>query len=44
MGHRDLPNMREITEEGHEMVEHAVISDMDFRDFVFANPARLWGA
>ena len=26
------------------MVEHGMISEDDFRDFVFANPARLWTA
>jgi hypothetical protein len=24
------------------MVEHGLIGEDDFRDFVFANPARLW--
>jgi predicted TIM-barrel fold metal-dependent hydrolase len=42
MGHWDVPDMREITEEAYEMVEHELISEQDFRDFVFTNPARLW--
>jgi hypothetical protein len=42
MGHWDVPDIREITEEAYEMVEHGLISEQDFSDFVFANPARLW--
>ncbi|HVA82535.1 MAG TPA: amidohydrolase family protein, partial [Candidatus Binataceae bacterium] len=42
MGHWDVPDMREVTEEAYEMVEHGQISEVDFRDFVFANPAHLW--
>ncbi|HUY29141.1 MAG TPA: amidohydrolase family protein [Candidatus Binataceae bacterium] len=42
MGHWDVPDMTEVTEEAYEMVEHGQISEEDFRDFVFANPARLW--
>jgi len=42
IGHWDVPDMTEVTEEAYEMVEHGLISDEDFRDFVFANPARLW--
>jgi hypothetical protein len=26
------------------MVDHGMITEADFRDFVFANPARLWTA
>ena len=42
MGHWDVPDMTEITEEAYEMVEHGLISEADFSDFVFANPAHLW--
>jgi len=42
MGHWDVPDMTEITEEAYEMVEHGQISEGDFCDFVFANPAHLW--
>jgi hypothetical protein len=42
MGHWDVPDMTEIAEEAYEMVEHGQITEGDFRDFVFANPARLW--
>jgi hypothetical protein len=34
--------MREVAEEAHELVDEDVITEEDFRDFVFANPARLW--
>jgi hypothetical protein len=42
MGHWDVPDMTEVTEEAYELVEHGLITEDDFRDFVFANPARLW--
>ncbi|HXR35932.1 MAG TPA: amidohydrolase family protein [Candidatus Binataceae bacterium] len=44
IGHFDVPDMSEVTQEAWEMVEHGMISEDDFRDFVFANPARLWTA
>ena len=34
--------MREVAEEAHELVDDGVITEEDFRDFVFTNPARLW--
>jgi hypothetical protein len=34
--------MREVGEEAHDLVDDGVITEEDFRDFVFANPARLW--
>jgi len=42
IGHWDVPDMTEVTEEAYELVEHGLISEEDFRDFVFRNPARLW--
>ncbi len=42
LGHWDVPDMTEVTEEAYELVEDGLISETDFRDFVFANPARLW--
>ena len=44
IGHFDVPDMNAVTEEAYEMVEHGMISEDDFRDFVFGNPARLWTA
>jgi hypothetical protein len=42
IGHWDVPDMTEVTEEAGEPVEHGVISEDDFRDFVFTNPTTLW--
>jgi len=42
IGHWDVPDMREVAEEAHELVDDGVITEEDFRDFVFTNPARLW--
>jgi hypothetical protein len=42
IGHWDVPDMRDVTREAYELVEHGLITEADFRDFVFANPARLW--
>ena len=44
IGHWDVPDIREVLPEAHELVEEGRISDADFRDFVFANPARFWTA
>jgi hypothetical protein len=30
-----------VTAEAYELVEHGLITENDFRDFVFANPARF---
>jgi len=42
IGHWDVPDMREVAEEAHELVDDGVITAQDFRDFVFVNPVRLW--
>jgi hypothetical protein len=42
LGHWDVPDMTEVTEEAYELVERGLITHDDFRDFVFANPVRLW--
>jgi predicted TIM-barrel fold metal-dependent hydrolase len=42
IGHWDVPDMRDVTSEAYELIEHGLITEADFRDFVFANPARLW--
>lgn len=44
IGHWDVPDMTEVTEEAYELVEHGLITQSDFRDFVFANPVRIWAA
>jgi hypothetical protein len=33
--------MSEVLEEAYELVEHGLISEANFRDFVFVNPASL---
>jgi hypothetical protein len=40
LGHWDLPDMRDAAAESWELVEHGLITEDDFRDFVFANPVR----
>ncbi|HKA55906.1 MAG TPA: amidohydrolase family protein [Candidatus Binatia bacterium] len=43
IGHFDVPNMAHVVPEAYELVEDGLISEDDFRDFVFANPVRFWG-
>jgi predicted TIM-barrel fold metal-dependent hydrolase len=42
IGHWDVPDMAEIVEEAHELVEHGLLTPADFRDFVFTNPVRFY--
>ena len=42
IGHWDVPDMTEVLEEAYELVEQEVITEEDFRDFVFTNPVTLW--
>jgi predicted TIM-barrel fold metal-dependent hydrolase len=42
IGHWDVPDITEVTEEAHELVEHGLITEEDFREFVFVNPVHLW--
>ncbi len=44
IGHFDVPDMSEVALEAYEMVERGMITQDDFRDFVFTNPVRLWTA
>ncbi|HEV3112323.1 MAG TPA: amidohydrolase family protein [Candidatus Binataceae bacterium] len=44
IGHFDVPDMSEVTAEAFEAVEHGRMTGEDFRDFVFANPIKLWTA
>jgi predicted TIM-barrel fold metal-dependent hydrolase len=41
VGHFDVVDMSEVLEEAWELVEHGLITDEDFQEFVFANPVRL---
>src|SRR2546422_962458 len=43
IGHFDVPNMADVVPEAYKLVEDGLISEDDFRDFVFANPVRFWG-
>ena len=42
IGHWDVPDITEVTAEAHELVEKGLITEDDFRSFVFTNPASLW--
>jgi hypothetical protein len=43
IGHFDVIDFRDPLPEAHELVEKELITEADFRDFVFANSVRLWG-
>jgi predicted TIM-barrel fold metal-dependent hydrolase len=43
IGHFDVPDMAEVVPEAYELVEHGLLTDDDFRDFMFTNAARFWG-
>lgn len=42
IGHFDVPDMRGVMVEAYEMVEDGLISESDFRDFVFTWPTDFW--
>jgi hypothetical protein len=42
ISHWDVPDMSEVLEESWEMVEHGLLTEDDYRDFVFTNPVRLY--
>ena len=44
IGHWDVPDMTEVLEEAWELVEAGVMTEEDFREFTFVNPAQLWTA
>ena len=41
VSHWDVPDFTEPVEEAFELVEDGVITEADFREFAFVNPARL---
>jgi predicted TIM-barrel fold metal-dependent hydrolase len=43
IGHFDVPDMTDVVPEAYELVEHGLIDEDDFRDFMFANAVRFWG-
>ncbi len=44
IGHWDVPDMTEVLEEAYEPVEEGLMTEQDFKDFVFTNPIKLWTA
>jgi predicted TIM-barrel fold metal-dependent hydrolase len=42
LGHWDVEDMTEILPEAYELVEHELVTEADFRDFVFGNPVRFY--
>jgi hypothetical protein len=44
IGHWDVPLMEEVLEEMYEPFEKGMLDEADLRDFVFANPVRLWSS
>jgi predicted TIM-barrel fold metal-dependent hydrolase len=43
IGHFDVPDMTEVVPEAYELVEHGLIDENDFREFMFENAVRFWG-
>ena len=43
IGHFDVPDMTDVVPEAYELVEHGLIDERDFRDFMFENAVRFWG-
>ena len=42
IGHWDVPVLADVAWEAHEGVREGLVSEEDFRDFVFTHPARFW--
>jgi predicted TIM-barrel fold metal-dependent hydrolase len=43
IGHWDVPRLDGVLREAYELVETGVLTEADFRAFVFTNPVRLYG-
>ena len=43
IGHFDVPDMTGVVPEAYELVEHELLDENDFRDFMFENAVRFWG-
>ena len=39
----DVPDMTEVVPEAYELVEHGLLTDDDFREFMCTNAVRFWG-
>jgi predicted TIM-barrel fold metal-dependent hydrolase len=44
IGHWDVPLMEAVLEEVYESVEDGLVEESDLREFLFANPVRMWTA
>ena len=44
IGHWDVPDMRYACAEAYELLERGLLSERDFRRFVFTNPVDFWTA
>jgi predicted TIM-barrel fold metal-dependent hydrolase len=44
IGHFDCVDMADVLPEAYELVDEGLMTEEDFRDFVFGNPVRLWGS
>jgi hypothetical protein len=42
IAHWDVPDMSEVLEESYELVEHGVLTEDDYEDFVFGNPVAFY--
>ena len=42
LGHWDVSDADHVVEEAYELVERELITEADFRDFMFTNPVRLY--
>jgi predicted TIM-barrel fold metal-dependent hydrolase len=42
IGHWDVRDMKDVTEEAYELVEKGLINEQDFCDFVFTNPVSFY--
>jgi hypothetical protein len=40
----DVVDMRGVTAEAYELIEHGLLNEDEFRDFMFTNAARMWGS
>ena len=43
IGHWDVWDIRDVTAEAYEMVEHGLLNEDEFRDFMFNHAVRCWG-
>ena len=43
IAHWDVPDIREAVPESHELVDDGLLSEADYRAFVFENAVELWG-